>query len=263
MQGRVLIIAGSDSGGGAGLQGDIKTVTCLGGYAATAVTAITVQDSTGVHDIQPLSADLVADQMRVVLRDIGADVIKCGMLANAEIINAVADIRDQYAADVPMVVDPVLASTAGQSLLAGDAGDILKSRILSKAAVITPNIPEAEILSNQNIASLEDMISVATKLLHLGAGAVLLTGGHLPGGKLTDVLAVEETIDLFESERIESVHTHGTGCALAAAVATRLAQQMTLKEAVERARHFVRRAIENAPGYGRGHGPMGHQPLKN
>jgi len=258
LKGRVLIVAGSDSGGGAGIQADLKTVTALGGYGATAITALTAQDTTGVQDVAEVSADFVARQMAVVLDDIGADAVKTGMLHRAEIIETVTDILEAKAADIPLVVDPVMVAKGGARLLKADAVDALKRRLLLVASVTTPNLPEAEGLTGMRITDRDQMIAAAQMLLTVGPRAVLLKGGHLPGATVTDILATSDGIDIFESPRIDTKHTHGTGCTLASAIAAGLAQGMALRPAVERARAYVREAMRTAPGFGRGHGPLNH-----
>jgi len=256
MRGRVLTIAGSDSGGGAGVQADIKTIGALGGYAATAITALTAQDTTGVQAVLPVPAAFVARQIEAVLGDIGADAIKTGMLGDAPTIEVVCDVLQGYAA--PLVVDPVMVAKGGTRLLAADAVATLVARLLPRATVLTPNVPEADVLTGLAIADLDAMRRAADAILRLGASAVLLKGGHLPGETVTDLLASGQGTEVFAAPRIVSRHTHGTGCTLASAIATGLAQGMALRDAVERARAYVRAAIAAAPGYGSGHGPLNH-----
>ncbi|HJO96691.1 MAG TPA: bifunctional hydroxymethylpyrimidine kinase/phosphomethylpyrimidine kinase [Rhodospirillales bacterium] len=258
MQGRVLIVAGSDSGGGAGIQADIKTVTVLGGFAMTAVTALTAQNTEGVSAIHEVPLEFVAQQMRVVLGDIGADCIKLGMLHRPDVIEAVAAVLDAEAAGVPLVVDPVMVAKGGAALLAPEAMNSLKERIVPRAAILTPNLPEAEALTGLAIADVDAMKRAGTALLALGPDAVLLKGGHLEGEVLTDLLFAEGGVQAFEGPRIATTSTHGTGCTLASAVAAGLAQGMRMIDAVTRARDYVRRAIETAPGLGHGHGPLNH-----
>jgi hydroxymethylpyrimidine/phosphomethylpyrimidine kinase len=258
VKGRILIVAGSDSGGGAGIQADIKTVTALGGYASTAVTALTAQNTRGVYGVIPTEPDFVRLQMRLVLEDIGADVIKTGMLHDEQTIDAVADELEASGRGARLVVDPVMVAKGGAPLLDPDAVAALKRRIVNLAAVITPNLPEAEHLAGMSIRNIDDMKHAASAMLTLGCEAVLLKGGHLDADIVTDVLATASGLDLFEAPRIQSGSTHGTGCTLASAIATGLAQGMTLKHAVQRARAFVRAAIEAAPGLGHGHGPLNH-----
>jgi len=263
MNGRVLIIAGSDSGGGAGIQADIKTVTMLGGFAMTAVTALTAQNTTGVFGVLPIAPDFIRQQIEVVLDDIGADAFKTGMLHDASVIETVATIVAERAPAVPLVVDPVMVAKGGAPLIEEGAMGALKRRLVPQAAVLTPNLPEAEILAGHNIRDLAAMRSTATKLLALGCRAVLLKGGHLPGDTVYDVLATASGLRIWDSPRIDSRHTHGTGCTLASAIATGLAQGQTIEAAVDRARLYVQRAIASAPGFGHGHGPLDHaHPLR-
>lgn len=257
MHGRVLVIAGSDSGGGAGIQADIKTICAFGAYAATAVTAITAQDTNGVRAIHPVPADIVARQIACVLEDIGADAIKSGMLGDAAAIRTVAKAIAEYPG-LPFVLDPVMVAKGGAVLLEAEAVAELKRSLLPFASLLTPNVPEAEILSGMAIQSEQDMLRAAEAMLTLGVPAVLLKGGHLPGDEVIDLLASEDGTRLFRSRRIHSRHTHGTGCTLASAIAASLAQGIALEPAVMRARDYVRRAIEAAPGFGRGHGPLNH-----
>jgi hydroxymethylpyrimidine/phosphomethylpyrimidine kinase len=255
--GRVLIIAGSDSGGGAGLQADLKTVTALGGYAATAVTAVTVQNTLGVTGVLPVPADMVMAQARAVLDDIGADALKTGMLGDIAMVETVAAILDS-AVGIPAVVDPVMTAKGGAALLATDAMDAVRRLMVPRARLLTPNVPEAEALTGLGIASLEDQRRAGEALLALGARAVLMKGGHLDGERVTDLLLTLEGETLFESARLETRHTHGTGCTLASACAAGLAQGLTLEAAVARAWAYVQEAIARAPGLGRGHGPLDH-----
>ena len=258
MKGRVLIIAGSDSGGGAGVQADIKTVTVLGGYAATAITALTAQNTQGVDAVLDVPADFVARQMRAVLADIGADSIKTGMLHSAEVIEAVCQVIETDGAGIPVVVDPVMVAKGGASLLDAAAVEVLKSRLLPMAALLTPNLPEAEALTGKTVGAVGDMAAAADALLAAGARAVLLKGGHLEGRTVTDLLITADGSRRFESPRIRSRHTHGTGCTLASGIAVGLAQGLDLGCAVARARAYVAKAIRNAPGFGGGHGPLNH-----
>lgn len=258
MKGRVLIVAGSDSGGGAGIQADIKTVTALGGYAATAITALTAQDTRTVHAVHAVPADFVAEQMRVVLADIGADCIKTGMIHSAPIIEAVAHAAAGYGEGIPLVVDPVLVAKGGASLLEASAMRALGTTLIGRADLVTPNIPEAERLTGLTIATVDDMARAAERIRELGPKAVLVKGGHLSSDEITDLLSHTGGIERFHARRIESRHTHGTGCTLASAIATGLAQGMGLVDAVTRARRYLRSAIEAAPGYGAGHGPVNH-----
>lgn len=255
---RVLIVAGSDSGGGAGIQADIKTVTALGGFAMTAVTALTAQNTEGVAAVFDVPPEFAIQQMRVVLDDIGADALKTGMLHHAGVIDAVADVIDEMAAGLPLVVDPVMVAQSGASLLDPEAVDALKRRLLPLATVLTPNIPEAETLIGAPIATTEDMVDAAERIAEMGPSAVLLKGGHLTGETLTDVLRADGLVETFADTRIDTRHTHGTGCTLASAIATGLGQGLSLRDAVVRGRAYLREAIRTAPGFGRGHGPVNH-----
>jgi hydroxymethylpyrimidine/phosphomethylpyrimidine kinase len=258
MRGRVLIVAGSDSGGGAGIQADIKAVTALGGFAMTAITALTAQNTRGVAAIFEVPPDFVAEQMRVVLEDLGADCIKIGMLHRPAVIAAVADALDRLAPGVPVVVDPVMVAKGGAALLAADAVDTLRARIIPRAAVLTPNVPEAEALVGFAVADADGMARAGRALLALGPKAVLVKGGHLEGPVVRDLLCREGRPRAFESPRIATQSTHGTGCTLASAIAAGLAQGLTAERAVERARAYVLEAIRTAPGFGHGHGPLNH-----
>jgi hydroxymethylpyrimidine/phosphomethylpyrimidine kinase len=258
MRGRVLIVAGSDSGGGAGIQADIKTVTALDGFAATAITALTAQNTLGVQGLFPVAPNFVIQQMDVVLSDIGADAIKTGMLHNADVVAAVAEFLRGHAPGIPLVVDPVMVAQSGQSLLRDDAVQAIVDRLVPLAAVLTPNAPEAERLADMAIQTPDDMRRAGAALRAKGAAAVLVKGGHLAGDRVTDVLVMEGGIEVFEDPRIETRHTHGTGCTLASAIATSLAQGLGLVNAVARARAYLREALRTAPGLGHGHGPVNH-----
>lgn len=257
---RVLVVAGSDSGGGAGIQADIKTVTCLGGYAMTAVTAVTVQNTLGVQAVHAVPADIVAAQMRACIDDIGVDVVKIGMLGDAALIEAVAEVVRGL--DCPMVLDPVMVATSGDRLLADDALWALVEHLVPLAHVITPNVPELIELTETEIEDAADMLLAAQELLDRGPRAVLAKGGHLAGERLTDWLVWRGGQRGFSETRIDSRDTHGTGCTLASAVTVSLAQGLTLADSVVRARAFVRQGLLRAPGFGSGHGPMGFYPFE-
>ena len=258
MKGRVLIVAGSDSGGGAGIQADIKAVTAMNGFAATAITALTAQNTEGVHGVIGIEPAFIAQQIEVVLSDIGADALKTGMLHSAEVIAVVAAGIARHAPGVPLVVDPVMVAKGGHRLLLTEAEAALRGTLLPMAALVTPNLPEAEVLVGFPVRVEADMKRAAQRLVELGAGAVLMKGGHLEGDRVVDLLFHDGTFERFEDARIASRSTHGTGCTLASAIAAGLAQKMTLHDAVARARDYVRKAIETAPGFGRGHGPLNH-----
>ncbi len=257
-KGRVLVVAGSDSGGGAGIQADLKTVTALGGYAATAITALTAQNTLGVQGILEVTPDFVARQMESVLSDIGADCIKTGMLHNAEVIEAVMDCFERLAPDTPLVVDPVTVAKSGDVLLEPEASQAFKARLILRATVLTPNLPEAEFLTGMKITTPEEMTKAAAMLVTLGPSAILLKGGHLDHPTVHDVLVSEHGIEVFESPRIATAHTHGTGCTLASAIAAGIAQGLGVRDSVVRARAYVHQAIATAPGFGQGHGPLNH-----
>jgi hydroxymethylpyrimidine/phosphomethylpyrimidine kinase len=254
--GRVLIIAGSDSGGGAGVQADIKTVTALGGYAASAITAVTVQDTLGVHAVHPIPPPIIAAQIRVVLADIGADAIKTGMLGDAAAIEAVLAALAEFPG-IPLVVDPVMTAKGGASLLAAGALGPLR-HLMARAALVTPNAPEAAILTGVAIASTDDLRAAGERLLTSGVRAVLMKGGHVPGDSVIDLLMTLAGETVLEGPRIDTRHTHGTGCTLASACAAGLAQGLRLEDAVARAWAYTAEAIRQAPGFGAGPGPLDH-----
>ncbi len=253
---RVLVIGGSDSGAGAGIQADVKTVMALGGYATTVITSVTAQDTQTVRVVCGMPPELVNHQFRMVFDDIGADAIKTGMLGEPAVVETVAELI--AGTEKPVVVDPVMVATSGDPLLNPDATGLVKTKLVKLATVLTPNIPEAELLLGRRIRSIAQQREAAVKLLKLGPKAVLLKGGHLPGAGITDFLATAEGVVVFVSPRIETRHTHGTGCTLASAIATGLAQGRTLRDAVTRARAYVYAAIAAAPGLGAGHGPLQH-----
>jgi hydroxymethylpyrimidine/phosphomethylpyrimidine kinase len=256
---RVLVVAGSDSGGGAGIQADLKTVTALGGYAASVVTALTAQNTLGVEAVLTIAPDFVERQMEVVLTDIGADAIKVGMLGSAAVVEVVANSCRRLAPTTPLVVDPVMVAKGGQSLLDAEAREALVRVLIPMAALVTPNVPEAERLSGVRIDSVTDLGRAAERLLLLGPSAVLVKGGHLSGELVVDVLRTADGGEVrFESPRIESRSTHGTGCTLSSAIALGIAEGLTLEGAVARARLYVFEAIRTAPGFGQGHGPLNH-----
>jgi hydroxymethylpyrimidine/phosphomethylpyrimidine kinase len=258
LSGRVLTVAGSDSSGGAGIQADIKTITSLGGYAACAITAITVQDTNGVKRVECQPPDLVHQQILAVLEDIGADCIKSGMLANVGIVEALCVALESLDKPIPLVCDPVLAATSGDELVDKAAVLHLKERLFPFASVITPNITEAELLTETKISSVDAMIEAAMLLATTGPRCVIVTGGDMAGDKVSDVVFLDGKVHLLEGSKIETTNTHGTGCTLASAIATFMAQGSAILPAIERARKYVRNAIRTAPGYGKGHGPLNH-----
>ena len=254
--GRVLAIGGSDSGGGAGIQADIKTITALGGYAASAITAVTVQDTLGVHAIHAMPANLVAAQIRAVLDDIGADAIKIGMLGEADAAWAVVEALDAYP-DISVVVDPVLAASTGAELTRAGAHEPLR-RLMARAALVTPNAPEAAALTGRDVTTTDELRAAGKALLATGAHAVLMKGGHVAGDPVTDLLITSAGETVLEGPRLATRHLHGTGCTLASACATGLAQGLGLEGAVARAWAYTGEAIRRAPGLGQGQGPLGH-----
>jgi hydroxymethylpyrimidine/phosphomethylpyrimidine kinase len=255
VNGRVLVIAGSDSGGGAGIQADIKAIMAMGGYSATAITALTAQNTVGVHGVHPVPVAFLRQQIRVVLEDIGADAVKTGMLGDVEAVEAVADELERFAPGVPVVIDPVMIAKGGAPLLAERALDAVRARLLPLATLITPNLPEAEALLGRAVTEVRE---AAAALQRAGAHAVLVKGGHAEGPGVVDALATEDGVRTFEMPRIDTRHTHGTGCTLASAIAAGLAQGMELGAAISRARAYVQEAIRTAPGIGHGHGPLNH-----
>lgn len=252
---RVLAVGGSDSGGGAGIQADIRAISALGGFALTAVTAVTVQDTKGVHAVHPVPAGIVAEQIRVVLSDLGADAAKCGMLGEASVVAAVAAALASWP-DLPLVLDPVLRATSGDVLLAGSPRDVL-APLLARTTLATPNLGEAASLCRFAVEDVADMARAGQAIRAMGAAAVLVKGGHLAGETLTDVLVDRDGIVTFAAERIATRHLHGTGCTLASAIATHLARGQSLRDAVAHGRAYLRRAILAAPGLGAGQGPLG------
>jgi hydroxymethylpyrimidine/phosphomethylpyrimidine kinase len=256
--GRVLIIAGSDSGGGAGIQADIKAVTMLGGYAMTAVTAITVQDTRGVHGVWPVPLDAVLGQIEVTLADIGADVIKTGMLGSSQLVEAIAEALHTRTPLTPRVIDPVMVATSGDRLVDARAIDAIRAELIPRARLVTPNAPEAEVLTNKPVENIDGQRRAAERLLELGANGALVKGGHIGGKVIHDVLQTTTGEWIFESPRIPTTSTHGTGCTLASAIAALLAQGRSVPEAVEQGRDYLHGAIKSAKGLGKGHGPVHH-----
>ena len=258
MKGRVLICAGSDSGGGAGIQADIKTVTALGGFATTAITALTAQNTMGVSSIIEVPINFLLEQIRVVLSDLGADCIKTGMLHNVQVIEAVSEAIEKDGGKKYLVVDPVMVAKGGHELLELSALHALKSHMIVRADLLTPNIPEAELLTGLEISDIDTMRRAAYAILEMGSKAVLLKGGHLKDETLTDILVTKDAEKTYSGPRLLTKHTHGTGCSMASAVATGIAQGDTLEMAVQRAKAYVFTAIKTAPQFGKGHGPLNH-----
>lgn len=254
---RALTIAGSDPGGGAGIQADLKTFTALGVYGMAVITAVTAQNTLGVSGVYPLTPDQVAAQIDAVLSDIGADAAKTGMLFDASIIEIVAD-RVQRWGVRHLVVDPVLVAKGGQRLLKPEAEAALRERLLPLAALVTPNLPEAAALTGLPVRDREGMVAAARRLVAMGARAALVKGGHLEDGTADDLLYDGQTYTWLPGERVQTRHTHGTGCTLSAAITAGLAQGLSLLAAVRRAKAYVVAAIRHAPGLGAGHGPLNH-----
>jgi hydroxymethylpyrimidine/phosphomethylpyrimidine kinase len=258
----VLAVAGSDSSGGAGVQADLKTVAALGGYGMSVITAVTAQNSTGVHGTWPLPAEAVAAQLSAVLDDIGADVVKTGMLATPEIVNAVVDVLAGYLAGngTPLVVDPVGISKHGDRLLSAPALAVVRERLLPLATVVTPNLDEVTALTGVTVHSEQDLPVAAAAVLRLGARWVLVKGGHLPGpdADAVDLLTDGTTSWWLRAPRLERRHTHGTGCTLASAISMGLAEGAPVTDAVAAAKEYVTGAIAAGFPLGRGVGPVHH-----
>jgi hydroxymethylpyrimidine/phosphomethylpyrimidine kinase len=251
-----LSIAGSDAGGGAGIQADLKTFSALGVYGMTAITAVTVQNTRGVSDVEAISARIVAEQIRAVATDIGVDAAKTGMLANASIVEAVAAAIEEEAVH-PLVVDPVSVSKHGHPLLTADAIAAIRDRILPLATLVTPNLPEAAALTGSEVETREHMRRAADAMLRLGASAVLVKGGHLPGAdEAADLFSDGVSEEWLVAPRLETANTHGTGCTLSAAIAAHLALGADLLAAVDAGKRFVTEAIRHALALGHGIGPV-------
>ena len=257
MSARLLVIAGSDSSAGAGIQADLKTAEAFGVYAQTAITAVTVQDTKSVHAVQLMPPELVRAQIETALGDIGADAIKIGMLGSGAIAAAVADALESSA--VPVVLDTVILSSSGTALLDEEGVEILRKRLLPRAALVTPNRPEAEAITGILPKSDHSRRNSAQAFNLMGARQVLFKDGHGEGATVRDVLVIGDKEFIFEAPRQQTRHTHGTGCTLATAIACGLAQGLGLKDAVARGHAFVQDALRAAPGLGEGHGPLGHR----
>jgi hydroxymethylpyrimidine/phosphomethylpyrimidine kinase len=261
IMGNVLIIAGSDSGGGAGIQADIKTVTCLGGYAMTAITALTAQNTLGVDGIFEIPTAFIKKQLEAVHNDIQIDAVKIGMLGNSDIIKTVSEFIKSNLQNIPIVLDPVMIAKGGSPLLEQSANQTLINELLPLASIVTPNIPEAETIIGKEIKNSDEMKSAALQITNMGANSALVKGGHLSSlnNSVIDVLAYNNEIFEFEKPRIDSNNTHGTGCTLASAIATGLAQKMDMHKSTARAKEYVFQAIKHAPpNIGHGHGPLNH-----
>ncbi len=257
----VLTIAGSDCSGGAGIQADIKTISALGCYAASAITAITVQDTCGVKEVFPLPAEYVGAQIDTVIEDIMPDAVKIGMVTDKNIITAVAASLSKH--DIPIVFDPVLVSSSGHPLVSPEALGILTERLIPICTLLTPNIPEAETLSGHAIRNIEDMVAAGREILKSGCRAILIKGGHLASRDMTDVLVtgpLPRNTYYFHADKIDSRNTHGTGCTLSSAIASHLARGENMHDAVEKGKQFLTNALASGKdvAIGKGHGPLNH-----
>ena len=257
LRSKILIIAGSDSSGGAGIQADIKTATCLGIYAMTAVTAVTIQNTTGVKSVVSIPANEIYNQIVFSSKDIKPDAIKIGMLHSTQIINKVFKSLNEIKIK-KIVLDPVMVAKGGAKLINNEAIKLIRKKLIQKVLLVTPNIPEAEILAKVKIQNIEDMIFSANKLLNLGAKNVLIKGGHLKSQKIFDVLVNKKEIKIFNSKRYKTKNTHGTGCTLSTAITTFLSCGKTLKKSCELGIKYVNIAIKTNPNYGKGYGPINH-----
>ena len=254
---KILIIAGSDSSGGAGIQADIKTVTALGSYAMTAVTAVTSQNTTGVKSIVPVAPREISNQIIFTSKDIKPDAIKIGMLSSAEVINSI--IKSLEIIKIKKIVlDPVMIAKGGTKLIHSNAINLIKSKLIKRVTLVTPNIPEAEILTKTKIKNKEDMIFAAYRLKELGANNVLIKGGHLKFKLVHDIFVNKSEIKIFNSKRYKTKNTHGTGCTLSSAITTFLSCGKPIKKACELGIKYVNSAIKTNPKYGKGHGPINH-----
>jgi len=254
---KILIIAGSDSSGGAGIQADIKTITSLGSYSMTAVTAVTSQNTTGVTSIVSIPTKEISKQIEFTSKDIKPDAIKIGMLHSASVIKCVLKSLNKIKVK-KIILDPVMIAKGGTKLINNNSIKFLKLKMMKKVSLITPNVPEAEILTKTKIRNVEDMIYSANILLRLGAKNVLIKGGHLKSKIIQDILLNKNEISIFKNRKINTKNTHGTGCTLSSAIATYYSCGKTLKKSCEMAIKYVNQAIGTAPKYGKGHGPINH-----
>ena len=254
---KILIIAGSDSSGGAGIQADIKTVTALGGYAMTAITAITAQNTTGVNSIVPIPPKEIRKQILFTCQDIKPDAIKIGMLHSSKVILSVIKSLNKVK-KCKIILDPVMVAKGGSRLINEKAIEALKEKLINKAYLITPNIPEAEVLTETNIKSLKDMINAANILLDLGAKNILVKGGHRNTKYMDDVLLNRKELKIFRNKKIKTKNTHGTGCTLSSAIATFISYGKTLNKSCELGIKYVNQSIRSSLNYGKGNGPVNH-----
>ena len=254
---KILIIAGSDSSGGAGIQADIKTVTSLGSYAMTAITAVTVQNTKGVKSVIPIPAQEIKNQIIYTSKDIKPDAIKIGMLHSSTVVEKVVESLNEIKVK-KVILDPVMVAKGGAKLIDSKAIEVLKKKLLKKVSLITPNVPEAEILTGVKIKNKEDMIFAANKLINLGAISVLIKGGHLKSKKVEDIFLSKKEFKIFCSLRHKTKNTHGTGCTLSSAITTLFSCGKSLKKACDLGIKYVNSAILTNPKYGKGHGPINH-----
>jgi hydroxymethylpyrimidine/phosphomethylpyrimidine kinase len=254
---KILIIAGSDSSGGAGIQADIKTVTALGSYAMTAITAVTIQNTTGVKSIVSIDPKEISNQIEFTSKDIKPDAVKIGMLHSANVIKSVIHSLDVIKVK-KIILDPVMIAKGGAKLINNKAVELLKNELIKTVSLITPNIPEAEILTNTKIKTKEDMIFAASILIGLGAKNVFIKGGHLDSKEVQDIFVNKKEIMIIKNRRITTSNTHGTGCTLSSAISTFFACGKTLKRSCELATKYVNNSIRSNLNYGKGHGPINH-----
>jgi len=254
---KILIIAGSDSSGGAGIQADIKTVTSLGSYAMTAITAITSQNTTGVKSIFPINIGEISNQIEFSAKDIKPDAVKIGMLHSKDVINSVIKSLKTIKAK-KIILDPVMVAKGGKKLINGPAIKTLKNKLLTEVDLITPNIPEAEVLTNSKISTIQDVISAGNYLIKLGVKNVLIKGGHLNSKNIQDVFINKKETTIFKNKKINTKNSHGTGCTLSSAIATYFSCGKTLKISCEMAIKYVNHALRTQPNLGKGHGPINH-----
>ena len=254
---KILIIAGSDSSGGAGIQADIKTVTALGSYAMTAITAVTTQNTTGVKSIVSVDPKEISNQIEFTAKDIRPDAIKIGMLHSSKVIKSVLKSLELIKVN-KIILDPVMVAKGGAKLIDDKAVELLKNKLIKKVSLITPNIPEAEILTGTSIKTKEDMIYAASALIHIGAKNVFIKGGHLDSKLVLDIFVNKKEIMFIKNRRITTSNTHGTGCTLSSAISTFFACGKTLKKSCELATKYVNNSIRSNLNYGKGHGPINH-----
>ena len=254
---KILIIAGSDSSGGAGIQADIKTITALGSYAMTAITAVTIQNTTGVKSIVPIKPKEISNQIEFTSKDIKPDAIKIGMLHSTNVIKSVIHSLDIIKVK-KIILDPVMIAKGGAKLIDDKAIELLKNELIKKVSLVTPNIPEAEMLTGIKIKNKEDMILAASKLIELGAKNIFIKGGHLDSKVVQDIFINKKEIMIIKNKRITTSNTHGTGCTLSSAISTFFACGKTLKKSCELATKYVNQSIRSSLNYGKGHGPINH-----